>query len=68
MTFFVARNERSVFLSCTTTLALGLIQPRTRLNYLPPTACLITSSVDHPKKTKCQVAGHSSRTECAVPH
>ena len=31
---------------------LGLIQPRTRLDYLPPRASLITSSADHPKKTK----------------
>ena len=50
VTFFVARNEGSVFLSCTTTLALGLIQPRTRLDYLPPRPSLMTSSVDHPKK------------------
>ena len=31
---------------------LRLIQPRTRLNYLPPRASLITGSTDHPKKTK----------------
>ena len=30
VTFFVAKNGGSVLLSCTTTLALGLIQPRTR--------------------------------------
>ena len=41
-----------MLLSCKTTLMLGLIQPRTRLDYLPPRASLITSSADHPKKTK----------------
>ena len=52
MTFYVAQNDGSVLLSCTTTLGLGLIQPCTRLDYLSPTASLITSSVDHPKKKK----------------
>ena len=51
-TFYVAKNEGSVLLSCKTTLQLGLIQPRARLDYLPPRASLITSSADHPKKTK----------------
>ena len=51
VTFFVARKDGSVLLSCTTTLELGCIQPRTRLDYSPPIASLITSSVDHPKKT-----------------
>ena len=45
-------NDRSVLLSCKTTLMLGLIQPRTRLDYLPPRSSLITSSADHPKETK----------------
>ena len=67
VTFFVAENDGSVLLSSTTTLALGLIQLRTRLDYLPPRASLITSSVDHPKKTKCQVTVHSSRRDCTVP-
>ena len=39
-------------LSCNSTLALGLIQPRSRLDYLPPRASLITSAQDHPKRTK----------------
>ena len=52
VTFFVAENDWSVLLSCTTTLVLWLIQPWTRLDYLPPRASLITSSVDHPEKTK----------------
>ena len=45
-------NDGSVLLSCKTTLLLGLMQPRSRLNYLPPRANLITSTADHPKKTK----------------
>ena len=45
-------NDWSFLLSCKTTLLLGLIQPRPRLDYLPPRASLITSSADHPKKTK----------------
>ena len=65
--FFVARKDGSVLLSCTTNLALGLIQPRTRLDYLPPRASLITSSVDHPQKTRCQVAVYSSTTDSVVP-
>ena len=32
VTFYVAKNDGSVLLSCTTTLALGLIQPHTRLD------------------------------------
>ena len=62
VTFYVVQNDGSVLLSCTKTLALGLIQPNTRLEYLPPRASLITSSVDHPKKTK-GVSIHSSRKE-----
>ena len=52
VTFFVAMNDGSMLLSCKTTLLLGLIQPRPRLDYLPPRASLITSSADNPKKTK----------------
>ena len=47
-------------------LALGLIQPRTRLDYLPPRASLITSAVDHLKKIRCPVTVHSSRKACTV--
>ena len=61
MTFYVAKIDGSVLLSCTT-LALGLIQPHTRLDYLPPRASLITSSLDHPKKTK-RVSVHRSKKE-----
>ena len=51
-TFYMVMNDGSVLLSCKTTLLLGLIQPRSRLDYLPPKASLITSSADHPKKTR----------------
>ena len=51
-TFFVATNDSNMLLSCKSTLALGLIQPISRLDYLPPRASLITSSQDHPKRTK----------------
>ena len=50
--FYVATNDGSVLLSCKSTLALDLIQPRSRLDYLPPRASLITSTQDHPKGTK----------------
>ena len=65
MTFYVGQHDGSILLSCTTTLALGLIQPHTRLDYLPPRASLITSSLDHPKKTK-RVSIHSSRKEVST--
>ena len=52
VTFFVAMNDWSILLSCKTTLMLGLIQSRTRFDYLPQRASLITSSAVHPKKTK----------------
>ena len=51
-TFYVAMNDGSVLLSCKTTLLLVLIQPRSRLDYLPPRVSLITSSADHPKEMK----------------
>ena len=40
VTFYVAINDGSVLLSCKTTLLLGLIQPRPRLDYLLPRASL----------------------------
>ena len=52
-------------LSCTTTLLLGLIQPCTRWDYLPPRSSLITSSLDHPKKKK-RVSLHSTRKEVSA--
>ena len=52
VTFYIANNDGSVLLSCKTTLALWMIEPQLRLDYLPPWASLITSTMDHPKKTK----------------
>ena len=66
VTFYVASNNGSVLLSCATMLALGMIQPHTKLDYLPPRASLIISSADHPKKTKCQPVIHLSRSESTV--
>ena len=51
-TFYVATNDGSMLLSCKPTLALDLIQPRSRLDYLAPRASLIRSTQDHLKKTK----------------
>ena len=66
VTFYVVSNNGSGLLSCVTTHALGLIQPHTRLAYLPPRASLITSSADHPKETKSQISVHVSRNESIV--
>ena len=66
VTFYVASNNGSVLLSLVTMLALGLIQPHTRFDYLLPRASLITSGADHPKKTKSQVSVHVSRKESEV--
>ena len=52
--FYITSNEGSILLSYNTSLTLGLIHPRPRLDYLPPRASLITSSVDHHRKTKAQ--------------
>ena len=62
--FYVAIKDGSVLLSCKPTLVLDLIQPRSRPDYLPPRASLITSTQDHPKKTKqvqAPVQIHSSK-------
>ena len=50
----MAKENGSVLLSCRTTMALGLIKPHARLNYLPPRASLLTSTCDHPHTTKPQ--------------
>ena len=64
VTFYVANNDGSVLLSCKTTLALQLIQPWLRLDYLPPWASLITSTMDYPKKTKMTTLKvHQSKQE-----
>ena len=66
VTFYVTSNNGSVLLSCVTMLTLGLIQPHTRLDYLPPKPSLIVNSADLPKKTKSQGKVHVSRTESEV--
>ena len=73
VTFYIAMNDGSVLLSCKTTLLLGLIQPRPRLDYFPPRASLITSSADHLKKTrtllhtqKQEVSAQTSKQEVAA--
>ena len=55
VTVYVTMNDGSVLLSCKTTLLLGLIKPRSRLDCLQPRPSLITSSADHPKKTKAKL-------------
>ena len=42
VTFYIASNEGSMLLLCTTLLALDVIQTRPRLDYLPP-----RGKVDH---------------------
>ena len=67
VTFFVDINDGSGLLSCKTTLEFGLIQPRSRLNYLPPRASLITISVDHLKKTRpVKLSVHRSKQKVSA--
>ena len=67
VTFYVAYNDGSILLSCKATLALHLIQPRSRLDYLPPQASLIMSTMDHPKKTRpASLKVHSSEQESST--
>ena len=53
--FHVTSNDGSILLSCNTSLSLGLIHPRPRLDYLPQRASLITSNADNPRKMKAQI-------------
>ena len=69
--FYVATNNGSALLFCKSTLALDFIQPRSRLDYLPPRASLIMSTQDHPKKTKqvqAPVQIHSSKQLSTQSH
>ena len=62
--FYVATNHGSILLSCKTTLALHLIQPISRLDYLPSWTSLIASTMDYPKKTRqTSLKVHSSKQE-----
>ena len=51
-----------MLLSFNSTLDLDLIQHRSRLHYLPPRASLITSTQDHPKKSR-QAHPHVHRSK-----
>ena len=51
-TLYMVMNDGSVLLSYKTTLLLGLIQPRSKPDYLLPRAIPITSLADHLKKTR----------------
>ena len=73
VTFYIAINDGSMVLSCKTMVMSGLIQPRSRLNYLPSRASLITNSANYPKKTKStlhvekqQVSAQRSTQEVAI--
>ena len=67
VTFYVPTNNGSVLLSCKISLVLQLIQPRSRLDYLPPWASLITSTMDHPKKTRqASLKVHCSKQEVST--
>ena len=68
VTFHVTSHEGSVVLSCVTTLALSLTYPHTSLDCLPSSASLISSSADHPMKTRSQMNVQVSKpchTVCA---
>ena len=53
-------------MSCTTTLELGLIQPHTRLNYLPTRASLITSTAQEKKSAQKEMSTQSSKQAATV--
>ena len=52
--FFITKENGSVLLSCRTTMELGLIKPHVQLDDLPPRVSLLTSTCDHPSRTKTQ--------------
>ena len=58
VTFFMAFNEGSVLISCTTSLALGLIHPHASLDHLPPGSNIISSSANQPINDKSQLKVH----------
>ena len=65
--FFVAKENGSVLLSCRAIMELGLIKPRTCLDYLPPKAKLLTSTCDQPSKTKIYKPTIQCTNESAKP-
>ena len=71
VTFHVTSHEGSVVLCCMTILASSLIEPYIILDNLPSSASLITSSTDHPMKTRSQKNVQVSKpdyTVCPVSH
>ena len=66
MTFHVATNKGNILLSCNTSLTLGLIHSRPRLDYLPLRVSLIASNEDHQRKI--QVQKHEVVTNKHDPH
>ena len=52
--FFMVKENGSILLSCRTTMALGLLKPCARLNYMPLRASLLTSTCNHPNTTNPQ--------------
>ena len=57
VTFFVASNEGSILISCTTSISLGLIKPHASLDNSIPGSNVIFSSADKPRndKSPCNV-------------
>ena len=67
VTFYIVNNDRSILLSCKMPLALCLIQPQSRLDYLPSWASLFTSTMDHPRKTMfTSLKVHRSKQEVSA--
>ena len=54
--FYVAINDGGMLVSCTSTLDLDLMQPRSRLNYIPPRANLITQYTRPPQENQASSA------------
>ena len=65
VTFYVAMNDGSVLLSCNTTLLLGLIQPRPRLDYLLPRASPFHQHSRSPQENKSSITYNKTRSVCS---
>ena len=64
--FYVASNNSSVLLSCATTLALGLIQPGTRLDYHLPEPALLLVVLTSQRRLSLKISVHVSKKESKV--
>ena len=58
VTFFVPSNEGSILISCSTSLALGLIQSNISLDNSPPGSNVVSSSADQPRNDNSQLNVH----------